>query len=654
MKRFLQSFFYLLLLHVCGLLGLFIFRLTLFIQGHHLISTSLSHDYILQSVAFVRGLWFDNVVGCYISILPLTAIVAVLACGYSGKKLLRAITIYMQALFGLSFLISAANIPYFQYFFKNINSSIYNWFDYGFTTLGMVCGEPSYYFPIALFFIVTILYVWGTNRICHYYIKKNRRAECYQSMQWKERIIITITGLCLIGICVFGIRGRRGYNPIKVSAAYYCGDTFLNQLGVSPAFSLLASTLDDSSKENKYLLLMNEQTAIRNVQYLLGRKGDKSISPLYRVAYADTVMKKKPNVVFIIMESMSAHLLKTFGQKHNLTPFLDSLFHQSIAFSNFYSAGIHTNHGLYATFYSFPAIMKRNLMKGSVIPVYSGLPTVLHENGYHNIFFMTHEGQYDNMNAFFRTNGFDEIFSQENYPKNKVANSFGVQDDYLFQYGLNILNQRAKIHQPFMATLLTISNHPPYIIPSFFHPKSQTKEEQIVEYADWSVRQFFECAKKQPWFKNTIFVLEGDHGKLVGNAECEMPDSYNHIPLMIYSPSFKPQIKTCWATQIDIQPTLLGLLGINYKQNNFGINLLKEKRPCIFYTADNMIGARNHTHFYVYCPETKQEFFYLLTKDDRKVGGKPDKQFRFLKTYLFSMLQTAQYLVKKGKTVNHK
>lgn len=99
---------------------------------------------------------------------------------------------------------------------------------------------------------------------------------------------------------------------------------------------------------------------------------------------------------------------------------------------------------MYATLYSFPAIMKRNAMKGAVVPVYSGLPTVLKDNSYRNLFFMTHESQYDNMNAFLRTNGFDEIYAQENYPKDKVVNSFGVQDDFLYQYALPILNKEQK------------------------------------------------------------------------------------------------------------------------------------------------------------------------------------------------------------------
>ena len=142
---------------------------------------------------------------------------------------------------------------------------------------------------------------------------------------------------------------------------------------------------------------------------------------------------------------------------------------------------------MYATLYSFPSILKRNAMKGSVIPTYSGLPTILKEQGYRTLFFMTHESQYDNMNAFFRTNGFDEIFSQENYPSEKVVNGFGVQDDFLYDYALNHLKKQSAQTSPFFAVLLSISNHPPYVIPSYFQPKSKNIEEQIVEYADWSI-----------------------------------------------------------------------------------------------------------------------------------------------------------------------
>ena len=296
--------------------------------------------------------------------------------------------------------------------------------------------------------------------------------------------------------------------------------------------------------------------------------------------------------------------------------------------------------------------MKRNAMKGSVIPLYSGLPTILKEKGYRNMFFMTHESQYDNMNAFFRTNGFDEIYSQENYPADKVVNGFGVSDDYLFQYALPVLDRHAKSGQPFFSVLLTISNHPPYVVPDYFHPRSSKTEEQIVEYADWAIRNFITEVKKKPWADNTIFVLLGDHGKLVGTPECESPLSYNHIPLIIFGKDIEPRIVDNIGGQVDLMPTLLGLLGFGYVQNGFGIDLLKEKRPYMYFTSDNLIGVRGSSRLYIYFPATRQELRYF-TKGRQVKPAQDDMIFRDMKDYAFSMLQCAEVMVRNQQTLNY-
>ena len=647
-KRFECYLLYLLSIHVAALFIFFIFRFTLFCSIDYQFPAEIKGDVLLQSGAFLRGLWFDNVIACYILLLPLVVLWIAALCNYTAKWLFRFTTVYFSCFYSVSFVIAAANIPYFEYFFKTINSSIYNWFGYGGTTAGLMFGESSYYFPIFLGLLSIVAFVWGASSLASYFYRRTEKAAPQISLL--SRVAVLVAGAICIGLCLFGIRGRMGYNPIKVSQAYYCEDPFLNQLGVNPVFNLLTSTLDDNRKENRTLHLMSEEDALSKVQKYLHRQGIDRLSPIARKVEREGTPNRR-NVVLVFMESMSANLMGTFGSDKKLTPYLDSLYQQSLSFSHFYSSGIHTNHGIYSTLYSFPAIMKRNAMKGSVIPVYSGLPTVLKENGYYNLFFMTHEGQYDNMNAFFRTNGYDEVFSQENYPADKVVNSFGVQDDFLYDYAIPVLNQRAATGEPFFATLLSISNHPPYVIPPFFHPKTSEPETQIVEYADWALRKFFEEARKQPWFDNTIFVLEGDHGKLVGDAECELPESYNHIPLMIYSSRIHPEERNTFGGQVDIQPTILGLLNIDYLQNNFGVDLLKEERPCMFYTADNMIVGRNDTLLYLYNYETQQEFTYHI--DNGKLKAVPmDDLFLPLKEYSFSMLQSAEFLVKHGKTVN--
>ena len=261
MKRFLEVLRYLVSVHLLGLALTFVLRLALFIVAHNMLSADSASQPLLPLGAFVRGLWLDNVVGCYILILPLFVCWVGCFIGYCGKWILRPMTVWMQILWSLVILISTANIPYFQYFFKNINSSIWNWAEYGTQTLGMLFGEPSYYPPLIALILLIVLFVWLVNRL----EVRVERAEGSGGPRPHSRWGAFLIGLVCIGLCIFGIRGRTGYNPIKVSAAYYCDDAFLNQLGVSPTFNLLTSTLDDFRPENKALNVMDSEEALRNV-----------------------------------------------------------------------------------------------------------------------------------------------------------------------------------------------------------------------------------------------------------------------------------------------------------------------------------------------------------------------------------------------------
>lgn len=349
------------------------------------------------------------------------------------------------------------------------------------------------------------------------------------------------------------------------------------------------------------------------------------------------------------MESMSANLMGTFGNNSHLTPTLDSLYNHSLAFDRFYSAGIHTNHGMTATLYSFPAIMFRNLMKGTVTPHRHGIATVLKEHNYDNMFFMTHEAQYDNMKAFFATNGYDDIYSQESYPKSEVVNSFGVSDHFLFSYALNTINSKAATGKPFFATILTISNHPPYIVPSWFKAKSKDKEQQIVEYADWCVGDFLKKAKREPWYKNTIFIIQADHGKIVAGSGGELPQSLNHIPLIMFGPGVPQMRYEGLGMQVDVMPTLFGLMGMSYTSYGFGQDLLKSPRHMVFYSADNQLVARDQKRCFIYSPSLQKSFCYDVLPDGSLRENPNTASFADLKNYVFSNIQTAEFIERHKK-----
>ena len=675
MKRYFKGFVYLLSVHVLALVVMSLFRLVEFVALHGMIVDGEAN----RLLAFVKGLWFDNVIACYISVLPVAVLLLALSFGWCHRRLLRGISIWYGVWYAIAFMPSAANTPYFQYFFKNINSSIFGWFGYVSTTSGMLLQESSYWLYIALYFVLTGGFVYALVRLRRYFslvlCEETRGASSLQASEesgFSFRLSIVpalerlIFSLAVIGLCLFGIRGRLGYNPIKVSQAYYCEDSFLNQLGINPAFNLLTSALDDMRKENKELHLMPYAEAITNTRQWLGLEGKvDSANILKREVINDSIVGhmastkgaaksgspigKHPNVVVILMESMSANLMATFGNQQPLTPTLDSLYRHSLAFTHFYSAGIHTNHGMTATLYSFPALMFRNLMKGTVTPHRKGIATVLKQYGYENMFFMTHEAQYDNMKAFFSTNGYDDIYSQENYPASEVVNSFGVSDHFELGYALNTINQKAKRGKPFMATILTVSNHPPYIIPDFFKPKTREKETQIVEYADWAIGDFLKKASKEPWYKNTIFVIQADHGKIVGKSEGELPQSYNHIPLIIFGPGVPQQQYAGLGMQVDVMPTLLGLMHLNYEYEGFGVDLLKQQRKMVFYSADNQVVARDAKRCFLYNPGMKQSFCYDVLPNGNLKETKQENRFLDLKRYVFSHIQTAEYIERRRK-----
>ncbi|CDA42052.1 arylsulfatase [Prevotella sp. CAG:5226] len=262
MKYFIKPIAYLLGIHLAALVLLTLMRVCFYLSVSHMLTPDVAGQPALVATAFVRGLWFDNVIACYIMALPLVVGCVAGAFGLVRKWMLRAAGVWFGVWYTLVFMATAGNIPYFVYFSKVLNASIWNWAGYGGTTLGMIFGEPSYYLYIALFVVATALFsvfLWYMRHraLKHWPEVVPPAAHDLKSVQWwlsaGGKLLV---GLALCGACFLGIRGRLGYNPIKVSAAYFCSSPVLNNVGVNPMFCLLNSTLDDLRPENRTLHLM--------------------------------------------------------------------------------------------------------------------------------------------------------------------------------------------------------------------------------------------------------------------------------------------------------------------------------------------------------------------------------------------------------------
>ncbi len=209
-----------------------------------------------------------------------------------------------------------------------------------------------------------------------------------------------------------------------------------------------------------------------------------------------------------------------------------------------------------------------------------------------------------------------------------------------------------KTGKPFFATLLTITAHPPFILPAFtkFKAKSTDPVDITYEYADWSIRQFMDSCAKQPWYDQTVFVFLGDHG-INPKGPQDVPINYNHIPLIIHAPKLfpKPEVRHQLANQIDVFPTIMGLLDRDYVQNTLGYDLFREKRPFAFFSQDHKLGVVNSQYLYVARKSGRETMYDYRNGYGIDVIKQHEALADSMKNYATSMLQVSQWLIKEKK-----
>jgi phosphoglycerol transferase MdoB-like AlkP superfamily enzyme len=354
------------------------------------------------------------------------------------------------------------------------------------------------------------------------------------------------------------------------------------------------------------------------------------------------------------MESMGADLMQQHGNEHSRLHFLDSLSHHSLYFDNCYSAGIHTMNGVFGSLFSYPALFNQHPMKNSEMLFYDGFPSVLHEHNYQTAYFTTHDDQFDNIGGFLKMNEMERVISQKDYPREKVLSNLGVPDDYMFERSITTLDQLADAGRPFFATFLTASNHQPINVPEYYHAMPGDIKEQIREYSDWSLNKFFSLARSRDWYKNTIFVLTGDHGTTVGEQLYDISLSRHHCPLIILSPEISPEISHHVASQLDIYPTVMGLLHIPYINTTFGVDLLHEGREYAVLNSDDVVACIGDSLMFVYHTQGRKGLYNYRTKSTDNLLQVQPTTADNMQTYLFSTMQAAQYLTNKHLTSERK
>ena len=629
-------------IYIISIIAFFIFRFILFLTEMDRLELSME-TFKNIVIAFITGVRFDIVITGYITFFPALALLISAIVNRKSKVITSVIFYFLLVLFTVGFAISAADIPYFNQFFKRFEIGAFEWMDSPAFVINMIIQEPRYILAFIPFIFAVIVFYKFLKSIFRTY---NENDFSSNNSRIIIKIIISLVFLLLIFI---GVRGRvQKKSPIRIGTAYFCQDPFLNQLGLNPVFTLIRSYLDSKDAKNKAVNLIDDNVAINNVRGYFGISDSLTFSPIARNITYNKADSLSPNIVVIIMESMSAKKMHRFGNNDNLTPFLDSLSYESYFLKNIYTAGEHTFNGIFSTLFSFPAIYRQHTMKH--IKRYMGLPHTLKQKGYSTTYFTTHDGQFDNVEGFLHANDFDDIISQSDYPINEVKTTLGVPDDYMFRFSIPKINDLYKKGNPFFVAYMTVSDHGPYYIPDYFHPHSNEIKKQIVEYADWSMRKFIALASKTEWFDNTIFVFVADHGAPI-DVKYPIALNYHHTPLLFYAPNLlKPKEFDCIGGQIDIFPTLMGLLKQSYINNTLGVDLVNEKRPYIIINGDDKVAALDNEFLYILSANDKMLYKYRNADKVNYIDEYPDKA-KEMDTYLRSNIQAYQYMLNNEKTL---
>ena len=452
---------------------------------------------------------------------------------------------------------------------------------------------------------------------------------------------LKISGVLLLApILIFNLFDKQGLSDVSKNI-------YNNELAKNGTYSLFSAFRHNEMRYSEFYKTIDNREVFANLKKLenFDDKTPKIIN--------NPPKEKKKNVILIMVESLSAEYMGIYGNKKNLTPYLDKLTQKSLFFNNLFATGTRTVRGMEAVTLSVPPTAGRSIVKRPINDTLDSIGDVFSDNGYENRFIYAGHGYFDNMNNFFSKNGFS-IVDRLDFKDDEVtfSNAWGVCDEDL----LNKVSQEAdksfKAKKPFFSFVMTTSNHRPYTYPdNKIDIPSHTGRDGAVKYTDFAIGKFLEKAKTKPWFNDTIFVIIADHNG--GSAGKNALPLYRYkIPLIIYSPSnIKPQTITKLSSQIDTMPTLFNLLGISYKKKFYGNNILDEKfKERAFIGNYQKLGYVKNGYLYYLTPDKKVHKMRIDKLSLNNVNYKEDNNISSReKEDIITYYQSASLLYEESK-----
>ena len=465
---------------------------------------------------------------------------------------------------GLAFAINLADSVYFRYTMRRTTSTVFDEFSSE-GNLGSIIGTEflSHWYLVLLFALIMWL-LWKFYATPSLIVKVLNK--------WKYNGACLLSLILFTPFCIAGMRGgfATAVRPITISnAMQYTERPTDAPLVLNTPFSLLRTIDTNVFVVPNYFDSAEEMEAV--------------YTPIH--IPSDSLQMEKKNVVVLIVESFGREYIgalnKTLedGKYKGYTPCVDSLISKSTTFSHSFCNGRKSIDGMPSILSSIPMFVEPFILTPSSMNDYTGLAGILAKEGYETAFFHGAQNGSMGFQAFAQKTGFQRYYGRTEYEESCGTADFdgtwAIWDEPFLQF---FANEMSKMKQPFMTSVFTASSHHPFAVPEKY--KKQFVEEELeihkcIRYTDMSIGKFFDTASRQPWFKNTIFVLTSDHTNMSNHAEYQTDLGGFCSPIIIYDPS-RPEGKTVdkIAQQIDILPTILGMLNYTKPYFGFGIDVL--------------------------------------------------------------------------------
>lgn len=430
------------------------------------------------------------------------------------------------------------------------------------------------------------------------------------------------------------------------SLANVSPNPYVNELAKNGAYSFVSAFWENEIEYSQFYLTLDDGQAFIRLRRLLADERTPFVSEdpndIRRVV-RPAGEAVRANVILLTIESLSAEYVGALGDTRGLTPNLDQLCKESLLFRRLYATGTRTVRGLEAIMLSLPPTPGSSVVRRPRNEDMCSLAGVLGDNGYDNKFLYGGRGYFDNMNYFFEHNGCRSI-DRGDLSKEEVTfeNAWGVCDEDLFHRVLKEANASFAAGKPFFSLVMSTSNHRPFTYPDRIDI-APGHRIGAVKYTDHAIGQFIRQARALPWFDNTIFVIVADH--CAGSAgKTEVPVDKYHIPLLIYSPRLVPPgtiDQVC--SQMDLAPTLLGLMNVAYTSRFFGHDARLDKTPRALIGTYQKLALLAGDRLTVLSPKQRQAQYRIDAGEDAWPLDRADEQ-DLLDTVAY--YQAASYLIK--------